>query len=147
MAGVRPNVDPSIPMADPSLLPPALSAVVVAGPEETRVLLRGLLRLHHYRILGEAEGTTQGSQLVGRSSPSVLVLDANVNEGSAVELIQECKQRWPGVRVVLLQHGARPQIPEGGESPDIVLKRPFRIQEFAAALAGAPTAAVPAIGR
>jgi DNA-binding NarL/FixJ family response regulator len=134
-------------MTDEPPLPPTLSAVVVAGPEETRVLLRGLLRLHHYRIVGEADGTTQGSALIGQSSPSVLVLDANVNEGSSVELVQECKRRWPGVRVVLVQHGTPPQIPEGGGSPDIVLKRPFRIQEFAAALAGSPHGPPPAIGR
>ena len=43
---------------------PTLSAVVVAGDEETRVLLRGLLRLHHFRVDGEAEGATQAIELI-----------------------------------------------------------------------------------
>jgi DNA-binding NarL/FixJ family response regulator len=112
-----------------------LSAVVVAGDEEIRVLLRGLLRLHHVRIEGEAEGSTQALELVRELRPSLLVTDVNLAEGSSSTLIAEAKGAVPGLWTVLVAPASRP--PPGGASaagPDAVLLRPFRIRQFVDAL-------------
>ncbi len=114
--------------------PPASSAVVVAGDEETRVLLRGLLRLHHFRVDGEAEGATQCLELIRDHHPSLLVADVNLAEGSSTTLVAEARKVVPGLRVVLVAPASRPPAPSPDGGPDVVLLRPFRIRQFAEAL-------------
>ncbi|HTZ61688.1 MAG TPA: hypothetical protein VMC82_03485 [Thermoplasmata archaeon] len=119
-------------MADSSA-PPA-SAVVVAGDEETRVLLRGLLRLHHFRVEGEAEGATQCLELIREHHPSLLVADVNLAEGSPTVLVSEARRAAPKLRVILVAPASRPPAPASDGGPDVVLLRPFRIRQFAEAL-------------
>jgi DNA-binding response OmpR family regulator len=112
------------------------SAVVVAGDEETRVLLRGLLRLHHFRVDGEAEGATQGLELVREHRPNLVVVDVNLAEGSSTNLVSETRRLDGVIRVVLVAPASRPPVTPGHEEggPDVVLLRPFRIRQFAEAL-------------
>ena len=117
--------------------------MVVAGDEETRVLLRGLLRLHHFRVLGEAEGATHALELVARLCPSVLVVDANLAEGSPATLISSARAAAATTRVVLVTPTNRPPPMEGSARPDATLPRPFRIHQFAEAIAP-PVRAPPA---
>ncbi len=120
------------------------SAIVVAGDEEIRVLLRGLLRLHHVRIEGEAEGASQALELVRETRPSLLVIDVHLAEGSSGTLIAEAKAAVPTLRTVLVAPASRPPAPSmSGPAPDAVLLRPFRIRQFVDAL-GAPAASDPA---
>lgn len=124
--------------------PPATSAVVVAGDEETRVLLRGLLRLHHFRVDGEAEGASQCLELIREHRPTLLVADVNLAEGSPGSLVSEARKLAPGLRVILVAPASRPPAPPADRSqgPDVVLLRPFRIRQFAEALLpsdGSPT--------
>jgi DNA-binding NarL/FixJ family response regulator len=124
------------------------SAVVVAGDEETRVLLRGLLRLHHFRVDGEAEGATQGLDLVREHRPTLLVADVNLAEGSSTQLVVESHRIAPEMRVILVAPASRPPSPAGGaeRGPDVVLLRPFRIRQFAEALLPPSAGAAPAAG-
>lgn len=112
------------------------SAVVVAGDEETRVLLRGLLRLHHFRVDGEAEGATQAIELVRMHRPSLLVIDTSLAEGSSNGLIGHARGLSPGLRVILVGPASHPPaVPSDPmQRPDVVLLRPFRIRQFADAL-------------
>jgi DNA-binding NtrC family response regulator len=126
--------------------PPAPSAVVVAGDEETRVLLRGLLRLHHFRVDGEAEGASQCLELIKEHHPTLLVADVNLAEGSPGVLVSEARRVAPNLRVILVAPASRPPAPaDHDKGPDVVLLRPFRIRQFAEALlppspgAGAPS--------
>lgn len=115
------------------------SAIVVAGDEETRVLLRGLLRLHHYRVIGEAEGSTEGTELLRTHPPSVMVVDAALAEGSFPVLIREARLLRPEMRVVLVTPTpVRPGdgTPRGADGPDATVTRPFRLAEFLGALRG-----------
>ena len=114
--------------------PPAASAVVVAGDEETRVLLRGLLRLHHFRVDGEAEGATQCLELIREHHPTLLVADVNLAEGSSTSLVAEARRTAPQLRVILVAPASRPPAPTADHGPDVVLLRPFRIRQFAEAL-------------
>lgn len=115
---------------------PPPTAVVVAGDEETRVLLRGLLRLHHCRVLGEAGGAAQALDLLARHHPALLIADVNLSEGSYSHLLQEAKRLDSHLRIILVAPSHRSPTPtaEGARS-DAVLYRPFRIREFAEALA------------
>jgi DNA-binding NarL/FixJ family response regulator len=112
------------------------SAVVIAGDEETRVLLRGLLRLHHFRVDGEAEGATQGLELIREHSPSLVVADVNLAEGSSSSLVAEARRAAPALRIILVAPASRPPAPPASPElgPDVVLLRPFRIRQFAEAL-------------
>ncbi len=108
--------------------------MVIAGEDDTRILLRGLVRLHRFRVVGEAAGVSDTLALLRAERPTTLVADSQLAEGSAEELVREMKRRFPSVRLVLVTHdSARREFPAGG-GPDAVLRRPFRIQEFAAAL-------------
>jgi DNA-binding NtrC family response regulator len=112
------------------------SAVVVAGDEETRVLLRGLLRLHHFRVDGEAEGATQAIELVRIHRPSLLVVDTSLAEGSSNGLVGHARGLAAGLRVILVAPASHPPAPSADpvQRPDVVLLRPFRIRQFAEAL-------------
>lgn len=108
----------------------------MAGDEETRVLLRGLLRLHHFRVDGEAEGASQAIELVRVHRPALLVVDANLAEGSSQPLVAQARALAPKLRVILVAPASRPPNPSAdpAQRPDVVLLRPFRIRQFAEAL-------------
>jgi len=114
----------------------SLTAIVVAGDEETRVLLRGLLRLHHFRVDGEGQGASEALQLLKDHRPSLLVADVNLAEGSATALISNARTLLPDLRIILVAPASRPPTPAGdlARDPDVVLLRPFRIRQFAEAL-------------
>jgi DNA-binding NarL/FixJ family response regulator len=120
--------------------PSASTAVVVAGDEETRVLLRGLLRLHHFRVDGEAEGATQALELLRDHRPSLLVADVNLAEGSPTALVADARMLLPNLRVVLVAPASRPPPPTANpeQAPHVILLRPFRIRQFAEALLPTP---------
>jgi DNA-binding NtrC family response regulator len=116
---------------------PVATAIVVAGDEETRVLLRGLLRLHHFRVEGEAEGATQALELVREHRPDLLVADVNLAEGSPMSLVAEARAVAPTLRVILVAPASRPppKPSDPKSAPDVLLLRPFRIRQFAEAIA------------
>jgi DNA-binding NarL/FixJ family response regulator len=126
----------------------AATAIVVAGDEETRVLLRGLLRLHHFRVDGEAEGASHALELLRDHRPALLVADVNLAEGSSLSLVADARGILPKLRVILVAPASRPPAPASDPShrPDVVLLRPFRIRQFAEALLpdGPDTGAGPA---
>lgn len=109
---------------------------MVAGDEETRVLLRGLLRLHHFRVDGEAEGVTPALELIALHRPALLVVDASLAEGTVGPLISQARKACPGLRVILVAPASRPPAPAADptQQPDALLLRPFRIRQFALAL-------------
>ncbi|MCI4344819.1 MAG: hypothetical protein L3J87_04260 [Thermoplasmata archaeon] len=118
--------------ADPAPTPRVPTAIVVAGDEETRVLLRGLLRLHHVQVLGEAAGSTAGVGLLRTHHPNLLIADSSLAEGSCASLVAEARDAGPPIRVVVLTPDRRRGLPEmGAKRPDAILTRPFRIREFA----------------
>jgi CheY-like chemotaxis protein len=120
------------------------TAIVVAGDEETRILLRGLLRLHHFQVDGEAAGAPQALELLRDHRPSLLVADVNLAEGSPTSLVADARALLPQLRVIMVAPASHPPPPatDPGRAPDVVLFRPFRIRQFAEALlpAGSPPA-------
>jgi len=120
------------------------TALVVAGDDETRVLLRGLLRLHHYRVVGEAEGAHQAIGLLRQTTPGVVVSDVNLVDGTFADVLEAAHLASPPPRVILVVPSTRPHAAaEAPTRPDAVLQRPFRIRQFAEALQG-PAVPTPA---
>jgi DNA-binding NarL/FixJ family response regulator len=114
----------------------APAALVVAADEEMRILLRGLLQLHRVRVDAEADGTTDALRLVREHRPGLVVADAHLSEGNAAELVAGARAIVPKLRVVLVAPASRPPPPaQGASAPDVLLLRPFRIQQFAEAIA------------
>jgi DNA-binding NarL/FixJ family response regulator len=123
-----------------SVLPPSAvalatgTAVIVAGNEETRVLLRGLVRLQHFHVVGEAEGSTDGVKLLHEHRPELVLIETGLVEGSAATLVQTAHALLPTARVVVV--GSLD--PQGGAAPHgeriTYLRKPFRIAEFAHAI-------------
>ncbi len=100
------------------------------------MLLRGLLRLHHFRVDGEAEGSTHALELIRLHRPTLLVVDANLAEGSSTPLVAQARALVAGLRVILVAPASRPPTlsTDPSQRPDVVLLRPFRIRQFADAL-------------
>jgi response regulator of citrate/malate metabolism len=104
------------------------------------VLLRGLLRLHRFRVVGEADNARQAAEIVEANRPQLLVADAILAQGNLKDLVVQSRRAVEGIRVIVVAPASRaPPIPAGSDGPDVVLLRPFRIRQFAEALAGAPT--------
>ncbi|HEV2231263.1 MAG TPA: hypothetical protein VGS18_03660, partial [Thermoplasmata archaeon] len=117
---------------------PPTTAVVIAGDEEIRVLFRGLLRLHHFRVLGEAEDEGQGLELIRTHNPGLLVVDTKLADGTIASLLSAARQIAPAMRAVLVAPHA-PGSENGAEGhPDALLQRPFRVREFALAIGVRP---------
>jgi AmiR/NasT family two-component response regulator len=114
------------------------TAVVIAGDEEIRVLFRGLLRLHHFRVLGEAENEGAGIELIRTHNPSIVVVDTNLAQGTVASLLTAARAIAPTIRAVLVAPHARPTGNGVSGNPDAVLQRPFRIRDFAVAVGAQP---------
>lgn len=98
------------------------------------MLLRGLLRLHHFRVDGEADGVTQALELLRDHHPGLMVVDVNLAEGSCAALLAEARTIVPLLRIILVAPASRPPPATSGPGPDVTLLRPFRIRQFAEAL-------------
>jgi CheY-like chemotaxis protein len=111
-------------------------ALVVAADEEMRILLRGLLQLHRVRVDAEADGVTEALRLVRERRPTLVVADSHLSEGSPGDLVAGCRALVPGSRFILVVPASRPPPALGkGATPDVLLRKPFRIQQFAEAIA------------
>jgi CheY-like chemotaxis protein len=115
---------------------PPSTALVVAADEEMRILLRGLLQLHRVRVDAEAEGTTEALRLVREHQPRLVVADSHLSEGTPSDLVAGARALVPGLRFILVAPASRPPPPFGKDcAPDVLLLKPFRIQQFAEAIA------------
>lgn len=120
------------------------TAVVAAGDEETRVLLRSLLRLHQVRVDGEARGVSYALDILRRVRPKLLVVDTVLEDGTWPDLLLRARSLSPQLRFILVAAEAPDgRAVPGAPTPDAVLIRPFRIRAFSDALGpfgpGGPT--------
>jgi len=114
---------------------PPSAALVVAADEEMRILLRGLLQLHRVRVDAEADGMTEALRLVRDRRPGIVVADSHLSEGSVGGLVAGARQVCPGLRFILVVPASRPPPQLEPEAmPDVMLLKPFRIQQFADAI-------------
>jgi CheY-like chemotaxis protein len=114
------------------------SDVAIYSPnDEIRLLLRGLLRLHRYRIVGEGNSPSS-LQTIPRDASPVVVLDADLDEVGWVESVQALHRERPELRVVLLTATRSPRVGSQAKATgiDAVVRRPFPVRELLEAVTG-----------
>ncbi len=120
------------------------TVAIVGGSEETRLLLRGLLRLFHHRVVGE--GATVTAMRDRRSEPtlaSVALVDFDLDAPETPRELDEMRRTYPGVRIVLLttSRAAADEAKARALGIDGILRRPFAVHELMEVLE--PVAAEP----
>ncbi len=138
-----PSVDPRTPSADrpkgstaaePSGSP--IEALIVGGNDETRLLLRGLLRLHRYRVRSESPRAAGLEPSGGLVQHRVLIL---VTEGEIADWPQEvalARDRQPGLQTLLLVPTTTPGLEARARAAGVkgLLQRPFAIRDLIASV-------------
>lgn len=114
------------------------SVVVVGGSTETRLLLRGLLRLHRHHVVGEGETLDAVANLPTEGPDRVVVLDVDLDDPKWSTAISKLHRAYPGLRIVLLVPSRSPRLEERarGFGVTALVPRPFAVHEFIDAVVG-----------
>jgi len=133
-----PNHEPRSPQADvPSGRPaPSVGAVIVGGNDETRLLLRGLLRLHRYRILCETPTAEGLDPVEDPQHRRVLVLVSDGDERDWAAELVTARQRQAGLLPLLIVPETSTDVVARARAAGVLglLGRPFAIRELIAAV-------------
>ncbi len=122
------------------------SDVAIVSPrEEIRLLLRGLLKLHHFRIVGEGATPSALADLTPAGRPVVLV-DAEPDEDGWATALRSFRERYPDLRVVLLTSSRSPRTGSQAIAWGVsaVVHRPFAVHDLLDAIGPEPVASGPA---
>jgi CheY-like chemotaxis protein len=123
--------------ASPSGTPGAKVPAVICGPnEDTRLLLRGLLRLHRHPVVWEARTLGDLEQMPPSTETRILLLDVEAEDGAWNVDLARALQSRPGLRAVVIlpvtASDAAPRALSAGARA--ALSRPFAIQDLVKAL-------------
>jgi DNA-binding NarL/FixJ family response regulator len=110
---------------------------IYSAHDEIRLLLRGLLRLHRFRVVGEGSDPTALQHAPGDAS-TVVVLDADLDEIGWLEGVHALRRARPEMRIVLLSASGSPRIETHAKSLGIaaVVRRPFAVHHLIEAVNG-----------
>lgn len=113
------------------------NVVIAGGSDETRLLLRGLVRLHHHRVLAEGQGPETLGQLPSDLEAPVALLEADLEDPLWLKGISEFRQRFPVHRVVLLTTDRSSSFEAQAKAAGIdhLLRRPFAVHDLVEAVA------------
>lgn len=113
-----------------------ISAVVWGPNEDTRLLLRGLLRLYHCPVVHEVEELEQLDALPSLAGPTVLVADTEGRPPEWESELAATVRVRPELRalVVLARGGTASEARARAAGASGVLVRPFSIPDFARAV-------------
>ena len=119
--------------------------MIVGGSDETRMLLRGLLRLHRHRVLYEGSRADSLARLPEAAGGAVLVLDVNIAEEPWASAISQSLTARPDLRAVLLTPIRGGRVEEDARRLGIhtLLRRPFAVHELIEAVGGPPPEGAP----
>lgn len=119
---------------------------IVSPREEIRLLLRGLLKLHHFRVVKEGS-TPEALGDLTATGPAILLVDAELDEMGWSEALRALRERRPELRVVLLTSSRSPRtgVQARASGVSALVHRPFAVHELMEAMRGAapPTPAGP----
>jgi AmiR/NasT family two-component response regulator len=135
--------DESLPRAEvptgrtaPSLDRTVVSTIIVGGTEETRLLLRGLVRLHQHRVLAE----TGSADSLGPADPSdparVLILVADGEGDAWPHELAAARESQPEALALLIVAERTPELIARARRMGVraVLNRPFAIRDLVASV-------------
>jgi len=135
------------PASPPAATPPNTApAVLLGGSEDTRLLLRGLLRLHRHRVLLEAPTREGIDRLPPSPETKILIMDAGSSSGDqwADELSSTLHSRTD-LRALVILSRADPALETRARQAgaQAVLVRPFGIHDFVEAVDSVGTPSPP----
>jgi len=139
---MRPN-DDSVPRAEGPVGTPAesddrpsIATVIVGGTEETRLLLRGLVRLNHHRVLAETASAAQLPLGDPSDPPAVLILVGDGEGDDWPHELATARERMPSLHAILLVPERTPELIERARRMGVmaVLNRPFAIRDLVSAV-------------
>jgi DNA-binding NarL/FixJ family response regulator len=107
--------------------------VLLGGSEDTRLLLRGLLRLHRHRVLLEAQAPEGIDRLPASPETKVLILDAGTDSDHAwSQALSSILKRREDLRALVILPSSDPTLETAARAAGAraVLVRPFAIREF-----------------
>lgn len=129
------------------------NVIVAGGSEETRLLLRGLVRLHHHRVVGEGPGPEVLAGLAPDVVRPVLLLDADLDDPAWVQQVNSTLKAHPDAKAVLLTSHRSVVVEERARTAGFhsVLRRPFAVRDLVQMIeeaspgtpGGAPSAPTP----
>jgi DNA-binding NarL/FixJ family response regulator len=110
---------------------------IYSAQDDVRLLLRGLLRLHRYRVVGEGNGPSSLQQLP-KDSGAVIVVDADLDEVGWAEAVTTLHRANPEQRVILLCATRSPRVESQAKALGIsaVVRRPFAVHQLIEAVNG-----------
>lgn len=108
------------------------SVAVVGGSEESRLLLRGLVRLHRHRVVAEGGTPEVLRELPADGGALVVLIDADLDDEAWSEGISSALRGMDHRRGVLITPSRSPAVEQRARALGIVgvLRRPFAIHEL-----------------
>jgi DNA-binding NarL/FixJ family response regulator len=110
----------------------SIEAVLLGTNDDTRLLLRGLLRLHHHRVVLEAKSLDDLRDLKPATGPRVLIQDVDADDDRWSEELAAALREHPEFRAVVLLPaeggGLRAEALRVGARAVVI--RPFAIREL-----------------
>ena len=106
---------------------------MLGGSEDTRLLLRGLLRLHRHRVLLEAPTRQAVDRLPPSNETKILVLDAGTAKGDEwVEELTGVLRNRPDLYALVILPSSDPGLETRARQAGAksILVRPFAIRDF-----------------
>jgi hypothetical protein len=119
-----------------------IPSVIWGTNEDSRLLLRGLLHLHHCTVLHEVGSCAELDEIPSLTTPTVLIVDSDGQDDDWLADLAAVVERRPEFRAVVI-------LPKPVEAPtetakpvgaSVVLHRPFTIPDFVRAVAAAADA-------
>ncbi|MCI4324933.1 MAG: response regulator [Thermoplasmata archaeon] len=114
------------------------NVAVIGGSREVRLLIKGLLRLHHHIVVAEGPNFDALDAVPMDGEPPVVVVDFDLEEPGRIDTVRAARKARPKSRFVLLTPG-------GGGAPmreaarsvgaNAVIGRPFAVRELIEAVA------------
>jgi len=120
---------------------------IVGGSEETRLLLRGLVRLHHHRVVFEGPNPASLGELPAEPSTLVVLVDADLEAAEWSAAIAGALRESPSRRGVLIAPSRSARIEQRAKELGFasVLRRPFAVHELVEVLTTPPEATPPRV--
>ena len=108
------------------------NVIIVGGNDETSLLLRGLLRLHRQRVLGEGTTPSYLARLPDGQGPEVLLLDVDLEDSEWFGAVRSVIGAHPGMRTILLTPTRSGRVEELARQAGVahLLRRPFAVHEL-----------------
>jgi hypothetical protein len=109
---------------------------IVGGSEETRLLLRGLARLHHNRVIFEGPTPASLAELPAAPEGLVVLIDADIEAEEWAGPIEAALRDAPVRRGILIAPTRSPRVEQRAKELGFasILRRPFAVHELVEAL-------------